>query len=247
MFPLRDDNPTTLTPGVTWLLIALCSMVFLYQVYLEATQGPQAAQIFAYQYGAVPAAIAGGQKLPESVAIIPAAAGVFTSMFLHGGWMHLIGNMWFLWIFGNNIEEAMGHLRFLAFYLICGVLASASHILLYPTSTIPTIGASGAIAGVMGAYLMLYPRARVWTLIFLVFFIRLVYLPAGVVLGFWILIQFVNGSIATGQSVGGVAFWAHIGGFISGVLLVGLFKKSNVRFFNPPHRQEEMEYSGDRI
>jgi membrane associated rhomboid family serine protease len=247
MFPLRDDNPTTITPGITWLLIALCSIVFLYQVFLEGTQGPQALQLFSYQYGAVPAVIVGGQTLPDAVAVIPAAASLFTCMFLHGGWMHLIGNMWFLWIFGNNIEEAMGHLRFLAFYLICGVIASISQILISPNSTVPTIGASGAIAGVMGAYLMLYPRARVWTLIFLVFFIRLVYLPAGVVLGFWILIQFVSGSMSMGQNAGGVAFWAHIGGFLSGALLVGLFKKSNVRFFNPPRRQNEIYFNGDRI
>lgn len=236
MFPLRDDNPTTITPVVTWLLIGISSIVFLYQFSL----GPQASQLFAFQYGAVPAVIVGGQRLPDNMAVIPPAASIFTSMFLHGGWLHLIGNMWFLWIFGNNIEEAMGHLRYLAFYLICGLVASMSQILCYPDSTIPTIGASGAIAGVMGAYLMLYPRARVWTLIFLVFFIRLIYLPAGVVLGFWILLQFFNGSMAVGQNVGGVAFWAHIGGFIAGVLLVGLFKKSSVRFFNPPYHPAEM-------
>ena len=242
MFPLRDDNPTTITPTVTWSLIGISSIVFIYQLSL----GQQASQIFAYQYGAVPAVIAGGQRLPADMAAIPPAASLFTSMFLHGGWMHLIGNMWFLWIFGNNIEEAMGHFRFLAFYFICGILASVSQVLSYPDSTIPTIGASGAIAGVMGAYLMLYPRARVWTLIFLVFFIRLIYLPAGVVLGFWILLQFVNGSMASGQGAGGVAFWAHIGGFIAGVLLVGLFKKRNVRFFNPPRQPAEIYYSGDR-
>jgi membrane associated rhomboid family serine protease len=249
MFPLRDDNPTTITPGVTWVLIALCSIVFLYQVFLEATLGPQAYQLFSYQYGAVPAVVLGTQRLPASVAVIPGAASLFTCMFLHGSWMHLIGNMWFLWIFGNNIEEAMGHLRFLAFYFLCGGIASVSQILICPHSTIPTIGASGAIAGVMGAYLMLYPRARVWTLIFLVFFIKLIYLPAGVVLGFWILLQFVNGSMSMGQSAGGVAFWAHIGGFVSGVLLVGLFKQSRVRFFNPPRRPDEIYYSdiGDRI
>ncbi len=241
MFPLRDDNPTTITPVVTWVLIAISSMVFIYQL----TLGPEQSQIFAYQYGAVPDVIIGQQRLPSNIAVIPPIVSLFTSMFLHGGWMHLVGNMWFLWIFGNNIEEAMGHLRYLSFYLICGLLASTAQIVSYPESAIPTIGASGAIAGVMGAYLMLYPRARVWTLIFLVFFIKLIYLPAGVVLGFWILLQFINGSMAAGQNAGGVAFWAHIGGFVAGVLLVGLFKKRNVRFFNPPRQQAEIYYSGD--
>ena len=147
--------------------------------------------------------------------------------------MHLIGNMWFLWIFGNNIEEAMGGLRFLAFYLICGVLASWAHIASNPGSILPSIGASGAIGGVMGAYIMLYPKARVWTFIFLFFFVRILYIPAGIILGYWFFIQLVNGSTAGSQAGGGVAFWAHIGGFLAGVLLVGLFKKRKVRFFNP--------------
>jgi membrane associated rhomboid family serine protease len=232
MFPLRDDNPITITPIVTWALIVLNVMVFLYQVSL----GPNASQRFAYQFGAIPAAIVGELRLPDTLVVIPPAVSLLTSMFLHGGWMHLIGNMWFLWIFGNNIEEAMGHIRYLAFYLICGFIASAIHILAYPDSTIPTVGASGAIAGALGAYIMLYPRARVWTLIFLGFFIRLMFIPAWIVLGVWILLQFVNGSMAAGaQNAGGVAFWAHVGGFIAGVLLVGLFKKSAIRFFNPPH------------
>jgi membrane associated rhomboid family serine protease len=206
------------------------AIVFLYQLSLT----PRAAQIFAAQFGAIPAVVLGTQSLPAQFAEIPPLMSIFTSMFLHGGWMHLIGNMWFLWIFGNNIEEAMGHVRYLAFYLICGILASVSHILSNPASAIPSIGASGAIAGVMGAYIMLYPRARVWTLIFLGFFVRVMYIPAGIILGFWILIQLFNGSIMAGrQDMGGVAFWAHIGGFIVGVLLVGVFKKREVRFFNP--------------
>ena len=236
MFPLRDDNPITVTPVVTWALIAINVAVFLYQVSLP----PSAAQLFVYQFGAIPAVVFGVKSLPVQVATIPPLMSIFTSMFLHGGWMHLVGNMWFLWIFGNNIEEAMGHVRYLAFYLICGILASASHILSAPASTVPSIGASGAIAGALGAYIMLYPRARVWTLIFLGFFIRLMYLPAGVILGFWIVLQFINGSMMMGrQDTGGVAFWAHVGGFIAGILLVGLFKKRDVRFFNPPRYHPE--------
>ena len=237
MFPLRDDNPTTITPVVTWALIAVNVAVFLYQVSLP----PGAAQIFVFQFGAIPSVVLGVKKLPGQFAVIPPVASVFTSMFLHGGWMHLLGNMWFLWIFGNNIEEAMGHVRYLAFYLICGLLASAAHVLTNPGSAIPSIGASGAIAGALGAYIMLYPRARVYTLIFLGFFVRLMYIPAGVILGFWILFQFISGSVMIrSQNMGGVAFWAHVGGFIAGVLLVGLFKKRGVRFFNPPRYHEEM-------
>lgn len=149
--------------------------------------------------------------------------------------MHLIGNMWFLWIFGNNIEEAMGRLRYLAFYWIGGFLASWSHILSNMDSAIPSIGASGAIGGVLGAYIMLYPRARVWTLLYLGFFIRLMYIPAGVILGYWFLIQLLSGSMASSQG-GGVAFWAHIGGFLGGVILVGVFKRRDVKFFNPSYR-----------
>jgi membrane associated rhomboid family serine protease len=230
MFPLRDDNPITITPFVTWILIAINVAVFLYQVTLP----PKAGQLFVMQFGSIPSVVLGSRSLPANFAAIPPLFSIFTSMFLHGGWMHLVGNMWFLWVFGNNIEEAMGHFRFVSFYLICGIIASISHILSSPNSVIPSIGASGAIAGTLGAYVMLYPRARVWTLIFLGFFVRLMYIPAGVILGFWIIIQFLNGSMAGRQDAGGIAFWAHIGGFIAGVLLVGLFKKRNVKFFNPP-------------
>lgn len=242
MFPLRDDNPTEITPVVTWALIAINTAVFLYQVSLA----PRDSQLFAYQFGAIPAVVTGARSLPVQMQTVPPLMSILTSMFLHGGWMHLVGNMWFLWVFGNNIEDAMGHLRFLAFYVICGILASVGHIVSNPASSIPSIGASGAIAGALGAYIMLYPRARVWTLVFLGFFIRLLYVPAGVILGFWILIQFINGSMMTANpNMGGVAFWAHIGGFIAGVLLVGLFKKRGIRFFNPPRYHKQMYWNGD--
>jgi membrane associated rhomboid family serine protease len=234
MFPLRDDNPISITPVVAWALIAVNTAVFLYQISLP----PDVERHFVHQFGAIPALITSSASLAASKAVLPPVMTLFTSMFLHGSWMHLVGNMWFLWIFGNNIEDAMGHLRFLAFYLICGILASLSHIFSYPESAIPSIGASGAIAGALGAYLLLYPRARVWTLIFLGFFVKLIYIPAGVILGFWILLQFVSGSVAGRQEMGGVAFWAHIGGFVAGILLTGLFKKSSVRFFNPSRRRE---------
>jgi membrane associated rhomboid family serine protease len=229
MFPLKDDNPTRITPIITGILIAVNVMVFLYQVSL----GPQSLRLFVYQYGTIPSVVVGAQKLRENIAAIPSVLSIFTSMFLHGDWMHLLGNMWFLWIFGNNIEEAMGGLRYLLFYLASGFLASWSHILSNTNSILPSIGASGAIAGVLGAYILLYPRARVWTLIFLGFFIRLMYIPAGIILGYWFLLQILNGSMAGRQDAGGVAFWAHIGGFMSGMLLVGIFKKRGVRFFSP--------------
>jgi membrane associated rhomboid family serine protease len=234
MFPLKDDNPATMIPVFTWMLIILNVSVFFYQASLDRN----ASQAFVYQFGAIPAVVTGTKAIPHALAVIPPLLSIVTSMFLHGGWMHLIGNMWFLWIFGNNIEEAMGRFRYLLFYLVCGVIASSSQILSNIDSTIPSIGASGAIAGVLGAYLMLYPRARVLTLIYFFFFIRLVYIPAGFVLGIWFLAQLFNGSMASPQA-GGVAFGAHIGGFVAGVLLVGLFKKKNVRLFNPSRAEIE--------
>ncbi len=229
MFPLRDDNPTSITPIVTWILITINVIAFFYQISL----GPQSGQLLIYQLGVIPAVISGDQSLIERIAIIPPALSLFTSMFLHGGWIHLIGNMWYLWIFGDNIEQAMGHLRYLLFYLACGFLASASHILTNVNSTIPTIGASGAISGVLGAYLLLYPRARVLTLIVFGFLWRTLYIPAAFMLGFWFLFQVLSGSMAGSQDSGGVAFWAHVGGFVAGMLLVGLFKKRKVHFFHP--------------
>ncbi len=239
MFPLRDDNPTSTFPLVTVALIVVNTLVFLYQVSL----GPRMGQMFIYQFGAIPSVVIGTESLPARLVAVPPVFSLFTSMFLHGGWMHLIGNMWYLWIFGDNIEEAMGRFRFLLFYLVAGIVASISHVLSNVSSTIPSIGASGAISGVLGAYLLLYPRARVLTLIFLGFFIRMIYIPAGFVLGFWFVLQLLSGSMSQGQDAGGVAFWAHIGGFIAGMLLVGFFKRREVRFFNPP--RYHASYSDD--
>jgi len=231
MIPLRDDNPTKIVPVMTVGLIVLNVLVFLYQISL----GPGGAEVFIYQFGAIPAVIFGSQSLPSELVAIPASFSVFTSMFLHGGYMHLIGNMLYLWIFGNNIEDAMGHGRFILFYLLTGVAASMAHFFTDLNSEIPTIGASGAISGILGAYILLYPRAQVLVLIFLGFFIRVMYIPAGFALGFYFVIQIFQGALTFGQGGGGVAFFAHIGGFIAGLLLVGLFKQPTVRFFNPPH------------
>ncbi len=229
MIPLRDDNPTSTKPVLTVTLILINVMVFLYQTSLPPRQG----NLFVYQYGAIPSVIFGPDRLPGRLEVIPPALALFTSMFLHGSWMHLIGNMWYLWIFGNNIEDAMGRMRYLIFYILSGLAASISHAWFNLGSRVPSIGASGAISGVLGAYLLLYPRAQVLVLIPLGFFTRLFYIPAMFVLGFWFLIQVFSGTLA-GSQAGGVAWWAHIGGFIAGMAMVGVFKRSDVRFFNSP-------------
>ena len=179
MIPLRDDNPTEIRPYVTIGFIAACVLVFLNQVslpdrYLEA---------FIYQYGAIPAVVFGHADLPNELIAVPPLGTLFTSMFLHGGWMHLIGNMMYLWIFGNNIEDVMGHVKFIIFYVICGILAALSHAIIDTNSIVPMVGASGAISGVLGAYLLLYPRAQVLVLIPLGFFTTWQYIPAWIVLG----------------------------------------------------------------
>jgi membrane associated rhomboid family serine protease len=233
MIPLRDDNPTTGAPVLTVALIAVNALVFLYQLSLS----PRAGQLFVYQFGAIPAVLFGSGDLPSSIAVIPPVLSLFTSMFLHAGWLHLIGNMWYLWIFGDNVEEAMGRVRFLVFYLLAGLIAALTHALFSIGSDIPMIGASGAISGVLGAYLILYPRARVLVLLPLLWFYwRMFHIPAMFVLGLWFLLQILNGGLDSGAA-GGVAWTAHVGGFVAGMLLVGIFKRSDVHFFNPPHRQ----------
>src|SRR4051794_230913 len=154
--------------------------------------------------------------------LLPLPGSILTSMFLHGGWLHLIGNMWFLWLFGNNVEDSMGHARYLAFYLLAGIAAAAVQTYMNPSSVIPMVGASGAISGIMGAYIVLYPRVRVHMLVVLVIFVTRIVVPAYVMLGYWFLLQLLGGSAATGT--GGVAFWAHVGGFLAGALLISLFK-----------------------
>ena len=230
MIPLRDDNPTSTQPVFTVGLIAINVLVFLYQLSLG-----QGGNVFIYQFGAIPAVVFGSESLPPEIVAIPASMSVLTSMFLHGGFMHLIGNMLYLWIFGNNIEDAMGRIRFLIFYLLTGFAASMTHFITDVTSVIPTIGASGAISGVLGAYILLYPRAQVLVLIPLGFFTRLMYVPAGVVLGIYIVLQIFQGGLSLGQQGGGVAWFAHIGGFVAGLALVAVFKRPEVHLFNKPH------------
>lgn len=227
MIPLYDDNPTERTPFITVAFIVACTLVFIYQVSLP----PQPSEAFIFQYGAIPGLLFGEVDLPATMSIsVPAYATLVTSMFLHGGWMHLIGNMLYLWIFGNNVEDVMGHARFIVFYVACGVLAAFSHAITDPSSTVPMVGASGAISGVLGAYILLFPHAHV-----LVFIpgIGLTSVAAGIVLGMWFILQLLSGGMSVGGTGGGVAFFAHIGGFIAGMALIGLFKRPEVRFFSP--------------
>jgi len=221
MIPLKDDLPTRTAPVVTVGLIAVNILVFMYEVSL----GP-AAENFVFSFGAIPSNLVHGLK--GGAPSILAASSVLTSMFLHGGFMHLAGNMLYLWIFGNNIEDVMGHLRFIFFYLICGVIAAYSHALTDPQSHVPMIGASGAISGVLGAYLLLFPHAKVLTLVPIGFFIQIIQIPAVLVLGLWFLIQFFSGILGFGQ-VGGIAWFAHIGGFLAGMVLVYPFKRKQRR------------------
>ncbi len=211
MIPLRDENPSTRVPFINYLLIAINILVFVYEWSLGDASG------FVNQYALIPT------RLTNEIS--PATTGtILTSMFMHAGLAHIGGNMLYLWIFGDNIEDAMGHFKYLLFYLIGGVAASAAHILTSPASQVPTVGASGAIGAVLGAYLVLYPRRRVLTLIFLGYFVRLVMIPAVYLLGFWIVMQVFSGLLTLGgPDVGGVAFWAHIGGFLTGAVLARLF------------------------
>lgn len=261
MIPLRDSIPSRTTPWVNYTLIALCGLAFLVQLRQQTARR----DLLVERFGMVPRRT----LHPEEPILHPATASasqirllgpteplrmaeppfppwltLLTCIFLHGGWMHFLGNMWFLFIFGDNVEDRMGHVGFLLFYLVCGVSASVAHLLTNPDSTIPTIGASGAIAGVMGAYLLLYPRANVLSLIPIFFFIEIVVLPAPVFLGIWFLIQFLQGTMAiTAMRTAGVAWWAHIGGFAFGYLIAaGLRAVGETR---PP--VEQMRPNADRV
>lgn len=206
MFPIRDHNPSGRTPYVVYGLLAANILVFL--SYSGLFSDERALTWFFMEYGIVPRRITMGEGY----------ATLFTSMFLHAGFMHLAGNMLFLWIFGDNLEDEMGHVGFLLFYLACGIGAALIHVIVAPYSTVPTVGASGAIAGVMGGYLLLYPRARVDVLIILIIFIQIVSVPAWLMLGLWFLFQLV-GSVNINPDGGGVAYWAHTGGFVVGLIL----------------------------
>ncbi|HYB42804.1 MAG TPA: rhomboid family intramembrane serine protease [Candidatus Methylomirabilis sp.] len=235
MIPFRDENPTLKTPVVTYAIVALNVLVWV------AVQGaglgyPLAKSVC--ELGLIPGELTGRVAAGTTVAMGPglvcemdAGRGYFhvlSSMFLHGSWMHIIMNMWFFWIFGNNVEDSMGRLRFVGFYLMCGVAAALAQVAMDPSSPVPVVGASGAISGVMGAYLILYPRVRVYTLVPLGFFLTTIALPAWAMLGYWIVLQALNAlpELAGVHGNGGVAFWAHIGGFVVGAAAIRLFANS---------------------
>lgn len=243
MIPLRDDTPRYSTPYVNNFIIALNTVVFLLMWLGFPAPAQQVVNVFGFEPVRVAALLHGADAVQVQGAVIPvnattAIVPVFTSMFMHGGWLHLIFNMWALWIFGDNIEDYLGHFRYLVFYLIAGCAGTALHTLMNLNSAIPSVGASGAIAGVMGAYMVLYPNARVLTLVpfLFIFFIRL---PAWLVLGYWFVVQFLSGaamSIAyTRQTSGGVAVWAHVGGFVAGIVLIKAF---------PARMRRAMRFSG---
>ena len=218
MIPLRDDNPTQSVPVVTRTLIALNAAAFFYELSLGGSLN-----VFVQWWGLVPLRFAYAFAGAEPLA--PTLATAFTSMFLHGGWIHLLGNLWFLWIFGDNVEDRLGHWKFLLFYLAGGLAAAAAHLLLNLGSAVPTVGASGAIAAVLGAYAVLFPRARVVTLVPIFFFFQVIALPAMLVLGLWFVVQIFTGTLSIGAS-GGVAWWAHIGGFVFGMVVVILGRRT---------------------
>jgi membrane associated rhomboid family serine protease len=229
MIPLRDDNPSQIRPIVTYLLIGLCVLVFIWQFML----GPEGGQRAVYSLGVIPARLLDGAKLDPDLVIVGPWTTVFTSMFMHGGVMHLLGNMLYLWIFGDNVEDSMGHVRFIIFYLLCGAAAVFAQALPDPTSQVPMIGASGAISGVLGGYLLLFPHARVLVAIPLGFVMHMTRLPAMWVLLLWFGLQLLS-NMLQGEAGAGVAFRAHIGGFVAGMALVPLFKHRNVRLWHPP-------------
>jgi membrane associated rhomboid family serine protease len=224
MIPLRDDRPPRTFAFATVAIIILNAIVFWHELSLGVG-------------GSLDAFFASFALTPTDLTHSPSpdtARTVFTSMFLHGGWAHILGNMWFLWIFGRNVEDSIGHFKFGIFYLLCGVAAAAAQVALSPNSTVPMIGASGAISGVLGAYLLLFPRARVLVLFPIWIFWRVFYVPALLFLVFWFGLQLLSGlAVANSMDVdgGGVAFWAHVGGFIAGMLLIPVFKKRGVRLF----------------
>jgi membrane associated rhomboid family serine protease len=241
MFPLKDENPTNITPVVTVAIIVANVAVWLFVQ--NAGVGVRFLESLCV-YGAIPGeisrAIEAGTLVPLGQTAQCRVGGIstgslLTSMFLHGGWMHMIGNMWFLWVFGNNIEDSMGHVRFAMFYLITGLVAAGSHVLTAMDSSVPMVGASGAISGVMGAYIVLYPHVRVHTLIIFFFFIRVITLPAFALLGLWFALQLFSGTLAGRGTGGGVAFWAHVGGFVAGMALIFPFRDRKLLARHPYH------------
>jgi len=224
LIPLRDINPTKRFSVVTAFFIAVNIVVFIYELLLGAGER----EAFVSSFSLIPQRLFSQAAAAQGA--VPVEATMFTSMFMHGGFLHIAGNMLYLWIFGNNVEDSMGRMRFIVFYFLCGIIAAYSHALANASSAVPMIGASGAISGVLGAYLMLYPRARVLTLVAFGLYVRTVELPAMFVLGFWFVLQFLSALVSAGTGEG-VAWYAHVGGFVAGMALIGLFKRKKVPFW----------------
>ena len=224
MIPLKDDNPISSRPTVTYFLIGMCVVVFFMQL---GSESYRTGQLF-YSYGLIPSVLMGHDQLPMDLYVVPAYMTIFSSMFMHGGFMHLIGNMLYMWIFADNIEDTLGQKNFIIFYLLSGIGAAMAQVLMDTHSQIPMVGASGAIGGVLGAYVINYPKAKVLVLIPFGFFSQLIKIRALYVLGFWFVLQFINSSIMSSQG-GGVAYAAHIGGFVSGMILILFFNKITKR------------------
>lgn len=252
MIPYRDENETIRPAVVTYVIVALNALAWLV---LQGAGTEPALASSVCNLGLIPGELTG--RVPPGTAFAMGdglvcltdpgrqLTNALTSMFMHGSWMHIIGNMWFLWIFGNNIEDAMGRVRFVFFYLICGVAAALAQVLLSPASAIPMVGASGAISGVMGAYVILFPRVKVYTLLPLGFYITTIALPAWVMLGYWIVLQVLGGLAAPGEG-GGVAFAAHIGGFVAGMVLIKLFARADYLVQHQAHQYQPRHMGFDR-
>jgi len=228
--PLYDDAPHSGREVGTWGLIALCAIVFIWELGLR--HGTDEA---AFAYGMIPAVLFGHAELPSHLRAVAPWMTIFTSMFLHGGWLHILGNMLYLWIFGRGVETPLGLVRFLLLYFISGFVAAMTQAMVDPDSTVPMIGASGAIAGVLGAYLLLHPRGNVVTLIWIIIFVRLITVPAVILLGLWFLLQVLGALGSHGEP--GIAVWAHVGGFITGLVLVTVLRPPHVPLFHPARTQ----------
>jgi len=229
VLPLYDDHPTGRSPIVSYGLISVCVLVFLWQESL----GPRTAEEVVLAFGMVPAVLFGHAALPPRLELVPAWSTLLTSTFLHGGWLHLLGNMLYLWLFGRGVETALGSWRFFLFYPFCGAAAALVQAAMDPDATVPMIGASGAIAGTLGGYLVLYPRGNVVVLIWVLFFVRLVTVPAVIMLGLWFLLQLTS-AVSAPPGEPGVAFWAHVAGFVVGTMAVAAFRHPRVSRSNPP-------------
>jgi membrane associated rhomboid family serine protease len=257
MFPIRDENPQLKVPFVTFAIIALNAAAW---IFFQGLGSEPALMWSVCRLGLIPGYLFGTVEIPHGSQLLCPVEGygswltVVSSMFMHGSWIHIVGNMWFMWIFGGNVEDSMGHTRFAIFYVLCGIAAAAAQIFANPASAVPMVGASGAIGGVMGAYIMLYPRVHVHMLVILGFYITTFAVPAVFMLGYWIIVQVVGGMMSVGATGGGVAFWAHIGGFAAGAVLILLFKDNRLLDKHPYHGWRQKRHasqvwqrvSGDR-